>query len=152
MKKILLVFCVLVMAVTAFAQDKMIERVELDLKIKGKSYTYEMSQADYSFSRIVEDETTLKSQPLTGIIWGNISSSLDDHLLDWIINGEGDISGSVKIYYKGANKPGCTLEFERSVVTSYSESFSPSPNYYTPPTVYISASIAKVTLNHMKVN
>ncbi|MBI6116788.1 type VI secretion system tube protein TssD [Salegentibacter maritimus] len=132
-------------------QNNIIDRIEIILKRDENSIKkFELSQLDYNFS--TSHNYGKDAEKTTEVyLSGSINSKIDEFLLNWVANQEGEWAGSIQVFFKHQDKPELSLNFQNSSVTSFNQSFMEN-NPYSQQGVYFSASLRGVELNNVPIN
>jgi len=105
-----------------------------------------LSQCDYNFNN---DYYVQERKPIDVNFSGTTKMANDPLFIEWISNQEGEWSGSAKVYHRDQKEASISLEFDKSSVVSFSQSFS---EYSAHSDAYFTLILKGVTFNAIKLN
>ncbi|WP_417886663.1 hypothetical protein [Zunongwangia sp.] len=130
--------------------NKEIDRIELLLnKDKNTQNKYTLKQFDYNIYTAY-DLNNESERRIDVNISGCNTDEPDNIFLQWIANYPSDWSGIIKIFYKNEENPNLTLNFKKSILNSYSQSFTDDSGYQQ--SGYFAAQLIGVVINEVKMS
>jgi len=127
--------------------NNIVSRIELIIKKDNNTEKkLVLSQCDYSFNH---DYYTEERKPIDVNFSGTTKMVTDPLFIEWISNQPGEWSGSAKVYHRDQEEASICLEFDKSTVVSFSQSFS---EYNAHSDAYFSMILKGVSFNAIKLN
>ena len=105
-----------------------------------------LSQCDYSFNKDFYSE---EKNPIDINFSGTTKMMNDSLFIEWLANTEAEWSGSAKVFHRDQEEASISLEFDKSFVVSFSQSFS---EYNSHNDAYFSVILKGVSFNNIKLN